>query len=243
MYDLARFGFNDMMDCRLRLRTILDLEPATIEEGAQRIVDFFFEEFVDDDGQPGCALVRLFKTHLYDDLDDDLKTFARNIAPSIEQVPGARCLVLLATQGELPEWRSRHRSSGHKAIPLTSEQMIEQAPMIAQLIKQFGVAISTVLRPDRSLLLDASDTASNVFHVPRALGSPYIVAQKEFVEPFGIESVLGVGGMLSSGDLFAVIMFTKVPVSVAVADLFKVVGLNLKLALLPVVRKPLFAAR
>jgi hypothetical protein len=242
MYNLARFSFNDMMDCRTRLRTMFDAEPSTLGEGAQRIVEFFYRELVDDDGQPACALVRLFKTHPYAGLDDELKQFAISVDPSVSTTPGARCLVLLATEGQLPAWRSRRTSRGHQAIPLTSEQMIEQAPMIAQLLKQFGVATSAVLRPTPSLLLDANDMVTNVFHVPQALGSPFIVAQKEFVEPFGIASVLGFGGLLASGDLFAAIMFSKVPISAAVADHFKVVGLNLKLAMLPFVRKHLFAS-
>lgn len=220
---------------------MFDDEPATVEEGAQRIVQFFYRELVDDEGKPACALVRLFKTHPYGALDDDLQRFARNIAPEVETVADARCLVLMATEGDQPEWRSPRTSNGHRAIPLTSEEMIEKAPMIAQLFKQFGVAVSAIMRPNPSLLLDASDRAYSVFHVAEALGSPYIVAQKEFVEPFGIASVLGFGGMLASGDLFAAIMFTKVPITAAVADQFKVIGLNLKLAMLPIARKPLFA--
>lgn len=230
-----------MMDCRTRVRSLLDDGPASVEEGAQRIVQFFYRELVDDEGKPACALVRLFKTHRYDLLDEELQSFARNIVPEVASVADARCLVLMATQGDLPEWCSRHTSNGHKAIPLTSEEMIEKAPMIAQLFKQFGVAVSAIMRPNPSLLLDASDRAHSVFHVPEALGSPYIVAQKEFVEPYGIASVLGFGGMLASGDLFAAIMFTKIPVSTAVADQFKVIGLNMKLAILPIARKPLFA--
>ncbi len=241
MYNLSRFGFNEMMDCRSRLRNLFDREPESVEEGAQRVVEFFRREFVDHEGNPACALVRLFKTHRYSDVGDDLQVFARGVVPEVETVEDARCLVLLATDGDLPEWRSRHTSSGHQAIPLTSEEMIEKAPMIAQLFKQFGVSVPTILRPNPTLLLDNLDTSFNVFHVAQALGSPYIVAQKEFVEQFAIASVLGFGGMLASGDLFAAIMFTKVPVSSAVADQFKVIGLNLKLAMLPIARKNLFS--
>jgi hypothetical protein len=118
--------------------------------------------------------------------------------------------------------------------------MVRKAPMISQLLEQFGVPVSAVLRPSPTLMLDVRDKAYNVFHVEHALGSPYIVAQKEFVEPYRIASVLGFGGLLASGDLFATIMFTRVPVTAAVADQFKVVGLNLKLAMLPVMRKPTF---
>jgi len=137
----------------------------------------------------------------------------------------------------------RISTSPTRPMAWLSEEMIEKAPMIAQLFKQFGVEVAAILRPNPTLLLDTSDVTTNVFHVPLALGSPYIVAQKEFVEPFGIASVLGFGGMLSSGDLFAAIMFTHVPITAAVADQFKVIGLNLKLAMLPIARKPLFASQ
>jgi hypothetical protein len=98
------------------------------------------------------------------------------------------------------------------------------------------------VRPSRALLLDDGQTAHNVFFVPRAVGSPYIVAQEDFVVRFGIQSVLGFGGLLASGDLFAVILFSKVPISPDAADQFRVLGLNLKIAILPFSRKALFRA-
>jgi len=73
----------------------------------------------------------------------------------------------------------------------------------------------------------------NVFHVPEAVGSPYVPEQKEFVIPFGIRSVLGFGGILPSGNFFAVILFAKVPISRETAELFKTVTLAVKLAVLP----------
>jgi hypothetical protein len=241
MYNLARFGFSDMMDCRARLRSIFDEEPATVTEAGERVVRFFYGQLADASGQPACALVRLFKTHPYEKLDEERKAFVRRAVPDADRLDSLQCLVLIASAGDVKEWNSPHDSREHKAIALTSEKMVEEAPMIAQLIKQLGVTISTVLRPDPSLLLDMGDTSHNVFYVPVALGSPSIVAQNEFVIPYGISSVVGFGGMLASGDLFAAILFSKVPISAETADLFKVIGLNLKLALLPVARRPLFA--
>ena len=238
-YNLTRFGFSDMMDCRARLRSIFDDEPATISEAGERVVRFFYRELNDGHGNPACALVRLFKTHPYDKLNAEQKEFVRSIKPDADRLDSLRCLVLIATAGDRPEWNFVRESRGHRAIPLASEKMVEEAPMISQLIKQLGVKISTVLRPDPRLLLDMRETSHNVFHVQKALGSPFIVAQKEFVERYGIESVVGFGGMVASGDLFATIMFSKVPISADTADLFKVIGLNLKLALLPVARKPI----
>jgi len=240
VFNLATFGFNDLMECRGAIRSLFDDPPQTLGEAATRVVRFFRDEFVDADGRPACVLVRLFKTHRYDALDPELQEFARRMLPEAASVPDLRCLVLLATAGDEPAWNDRRLSRGHLAIPLASESMVSEAPMIAQLITQLGLSISSVVRPGPALLLDRNDRSSNVFYVPQAKGSPYIVAQQEFVERYGIASVLGVGGLLTTGDLFASILFTRVPVSPETADLFKVISLNLKMAILPLSRLPLF---
>lgn len=239
-YNLSRFGFGEMMDCRGRIRDLFADDPATLEEAAERAVEFFRRELVDERGEPACALVRFFKTHPYRDLPEDLQAVVRAASPEAASLPDLRCLTLVATRGEEADWNSRLTSRGHRAIPLMSVEMVQQAPMIAQLITQLGLPIANVVRPSRALLLDQEQTTHNVFFVPRALGSPHIVAQEEFVVRYGIQSVLGFGGLLASGDLFAVILFSKVPISPDAADQFRVVGLNLKIAILPFARKTLF---
>ncbi|HEX3582652.1 MAG TPA: hypothetical protein VH087_12875 [Thermoanaerobaculia bacterium] len=239
-WQLSEFGFKEMMECRGRIRDLFAYDPPTLEDAAERAVQFLRSEFLDAHGAPACALVRFFKTHLYRDLPDDLQAVARAAAPAVGADPDLRCLTLIATRGDEPAWNSRRTSRGHRAIPLLSVEMVQQAPMIAQLITQLGVPIANVVRPSRELLLDQEQKAHNVFYVPRALGSPHIVAQEEFVAGYGIASVLGFGGLLASGDLFATIMFSKVPIPPEVADQFRVVGLNLKIGILPFVRKPVF---
>lgn len=239
-YNLSRFGFGDMMDCRGRIRDLFADDPPTLEAAAERAVEFFRRELVDEHGQPACALVRFFKTHPYRDLPKDLQAVVRAGSPEAVSISDLRCLTLVATRGDEEDWNSRLTSRGHRAIPLMSVEMVQQAPMIAQLITQLGLPIANVVRPSPALLLDQEQTTHNVFFVPRALGSPHIVAQEEFVVRYGIQSVLGFGGLLASGDLFAVILFSKVPISPDAADQFRVVGLNLKMAILPFARKPLF---
>lgn len=239
-YEMKLFGFKEMMECRGRIRDLFADDPPTLEDAAERAVEFFRTELVDDKGDPACALIRLFKTHPYRDLPDELREAVRASSADASAIADLRCLTLVATRGDEPDWNSRHASRGHRAIPLLSVEMVQQAPMIAQLITQLGIPIANVVRPSRALLLDHEQTAHNVFYVPRAEGSPYIVAQEEFVLRYGIQSVLGFGGILATGDLFATIMFSKVAISPDVADQFRVVGLNLKIALLPFARKPLF---
>lgn len=144
-----------------------------------------------------------------------------------------KCLVLLATAGERPEWNQRRDSKGHKAIPLPSEQVLHRIPMIRNLIKQLGISVNTVIRPDPKLLMDMEQRTFNVFHVADAIGNPYIPVQREFVIPCGIRPVLGFGGLLPSGDLFVIIMFLKAPVAKEAADLLKNLPLNIKVAILP----------
>ncbi|HEX8154753.1 MAG TPA: hypothetical protein VF698_16595 [Thermoanaerobaculia bacterium] len=242
-YNLSRFGFGEMMDSRGRIRDLYADDPATLEDAAERAVAFFHRELVDERGAPACALVRFFKTHPYRDLPEELQAVVRASSPEAPSIPDLRCLTLVATRGDEQDWNSRLSSRGHRAIPLTSVEMVQQAPMIAQLITQLGLPIANVIRPSRGLLLDVDQTAHNVFYVPRALGSPHIVAQEEFVVRYGIQSVLGFGGLLASGDLFAVILFSKVAIPPDAADQFRVVGLNLKIAILPFARKPLFRPR
>jgi hypothetical protein len=183
---------------------------------------------VASDGSRACALVRCYKTHLYGKLEPELQSFAKAVLKGLPLGNGVRCLTLLGTVGEEKAWNSRRTSAGHQAIPLPSAEIIEKAPMIAQLIRQFGLELADVVQPTTDLVRSLQGKTYGVFHVPEAVGSPYIPAQKDFVLKFGIRSVVGFGGSLPSGDLFAVILFARVPVSSETADRFRNLALDVK---------------
>ncbi len=151
-----------------------------------------------------------------------------------------KCLTLLSSLGDKVEWCDRQASQGHQAIPLTSEQAVSQIPMISQLIKSFGLDISCALAPDPKLLIELEQKTCNVFYIPIAAVSEVIPAQTEFVEPFGIKSVIGFGGMLPSGNLFTIILFSKVEIPATTAQLLKTLPLSIKMAILPFDRGHLF---
>ncbi len=144
-----------------------------------------------------------------------------------------KVFTLLASAGERPEWNDPLNSRHYRAIPLASKQFIDQFPMFSQLFAQFGVELNTVLQPTPDLLVDVQQHTYNVFYVPQAVGSPYVPVQREFVLPFAVQSVLGFGGLLPGHHVFAVILFSKVPLSEETANLFKTLALGTKLALLP----------
>jgi hypothetical protein len=204
------------------------------EDSAQAIVEHLYEELRDGrDKSRICALARFFVTRQFGRLNASLQARARQLLGMETPNNQMRCLVLVGTAGERSEWNDLEASAAHRVIPLTSAAMVERSPMISQLVSQFGLEVATVLEPDPALLVDLEQRSYNVFHVPEARGSPHVPAQAEFVVPYGIRSVIGFGGLLPSGNLYAVILFTRVPIARETADLFRPLALSVKLAILP----------
>lgn len=231
MYDLAAFKMTDKIAIAADLRRIAS-EVTGVADAAERVVRYFRGALVTPEtGEPSCALVRLYLTAPFASLDEDRRAFARDLL-GLEPPAETRCLTLMATAGDEPEWNSVATSRGHKAIPLASEEMVRALPMIAQLITQLGVGIGAVLEPDPTILVHVREADYNVFYVPVAPGSPYIPAQAEFVDRYGVASVLGFGGLMPSGDLSAVVLFSKRAIPHETARLFKTFALSLKSVLL-----------
>lgn len=228
-YDLKTFSLGDMLRFGPALREAAE-KTATMQDAANRIVRHLYDECIDaESGRKACALVRFYKTHPFRGLEPGLRRFAQRSLGKSRPDPNLKCLTLLATAGDRPEWNMPRTSRQHRTIPLASEKMIEQAPMIAQLLKQFGLEVRDLVAPSRELLRqELADRTYNVFHVEQALGSPYIPAQEEFVKPYEIRSVLGFGGTLRTGDLFAVIMFSRVHIPESSATRFRNIALDVK---------------
>ena len=143
----------------------------------------------------------------------------------------AKCLVLQGTAGLNASWQNPADSKGHRVIPLPSEGFVRTAPMIASLIEQFGLQITDVVHPKLQSESELVEKNYNVFHVEHALGSPFIPAQSDFVVPYGIASVVGFGGVLGSGDLYAAILFSRVHVPSESAKRFRSLALTLRAVL------------
>jgi hypothetical protein len=233
MFDLANFTLRDMTELGSVLRKF-DRGAQSMEEVANRVVRYLYEHLGDaGTGARSCALVRFFKTHAYAELESELRDFARGMLHDHTPAPGMKCLTLLATAGERPEWNSREASVGHKTIPLASEELVSKFPMISNLVQQLGIKVEALLKPTPGLLVESEPSSFNVFHVLEARRSAYIPDQADFVEPFEIESVLGLGGMLPRRDIFAVILFSKVHIPRETAELFRTLALNVEMAVLP----------
>jgi hypothetical protein len=232
MHDLANLSVADLAALS---RAVAGTTNGTgsMESCAYKIVRHLYDNLVTPQGEPACVLARFFKTHSLGDLDPALRTVALEaLPPGTEPSPGLKCLTLLATAGAEEAWNSRHQSRGHKVIPLPSVKMVEQFPMISQLIRQLGFKVSDIVEPDATPPSDMQQRGSNVFFVEHAAGSPHIPAQQEFVLPFGVRTVVGFGDVLPSGNLFVVILFTRAHITRERAEMLNILSVGVKAAVL-----------
>lgn len=233
MFDLPRFRLQDMTACSAALRQF-GAGAASIEEAADRITRYLYTTLTTGaDEDPACVLVRLFKTHPYDRLSPKLQALVDARLGDKPANPGMKCLTLLASTGAVEGWNNPAQSTRFRVIPLDGPEALAKLPMFSQLFTQFHIDLPFLNSARSSLLVDRHETTCNAFHLPQALNSPFVPEQKDFIIPFGIQSTLGFGGLLHTGELLAVILFTKVAVPRETADLFKTFALSTKLSLAP----------
>lgn len=226
--DLTRFGLVEMLRCSLGLRRAAT-GAATLEEAAEHINRHLYDTLLDaESGERQLVLCRIYKTHPYASLEPSQRAFADALLGGERPSQNLQCLCLVATAGVEPDWNDRRRSRGHVAIPLSSADRIEEAPMIAAMVRQFGLEPVQLVNPTGPLKTRGSGRTYGIFHVEDAVGSADIPAQDEFVAPFGVRSVIGFGGALPTGAIFAAILFSRAHVTPAVADRFRGIALDTK---------------
>src|SRR5689334_19546569 len=121
MYDLASFGLSEATLAGVHLRKIGD-RVATLEDASQEVARFFHDEFRDGvTGDSAFVLARCYQTMPLGELSPELVRCARGVFPNQQFDDRTRCLTLLGTFGDQPEWQHRERSHGHRAIPLGDE--------------------------------------------------------------------------------------------------------------------------
>ncbi|MBE9092781.1 histidine kinase [Tychonema sp. LEGE 07203] len=232
MYDMTRFTPQDMAKCSLVLRQ-LGRNTASMEACSQKIVKFIYQHFCTaETGENSCVLVRLFKTHPYGELEESLQQSVRRLMNNNSPASDMKCWTLLAAAGAEPQWNSRHTAAENTAIGLVSAELVAEMPAISEIIRQFGLDIPTVIGTQRERFLKLEPAVLNIFHVSEAKGSLLIPEQKSLIIPYQVKSVLGFGGLLPSGSLFAVVMFLKVKIPQNTAQMFKHLALSVKTALL-----------
>lgn len=231
MYDMNLFTPQDMAKCSLVLRQ-LGRNTASMEATSQKIVKYIYQHFCDSQtGENTCVLVRLFKTHPYGELEDSSQQSARRLMNGNSPAADMKCWTLLAAAGAEPQWNSRHTAAENTAIPLVSTELVAQIPAISGMIREFGLDIPTVLGIEPERFVQLEPAVLNIFHVPEAKDNALIPEQNSLIIPYQVKSVLGFGGLLRSGSLFAVVISLKVKIPQSTAQMFKYLALSVKTSL------------
>lgn len=202
--DFSSFGRHLWMD----LRNI-----DTHEEIAQQVSERLFREFIDAQGNPTVALVRVFR------LTDvaDLSPAVQNKLDKSE----SRVMALTGTYGIEEDWCRRTESQSHQAIPLSAIAVPQQIPMFQEVLTQLGIDLEQFYATQE--LVASQKGYKGTFHIAHVPGSTVIPAQDQFVQPYGIQSLVGFGGFIGQEQkrsLFLLYVFALVPISSQAAENF-----------------------
>lgn len=228
---LSRTSVDDIVRLNTAARDVAR-DRTSMAEAAQAMSELLFRELQTDGAKPAAALARIYLTSRYGTLPTDLQAVARSHTGT--PLPAsAPCLTLLGTAGSRPEWCDPARSRAHRAIPLSSTSGVAtEAPMIAGLMSQLGVSIDEIVELAQEDALGMHHRDYGIFFVEDARSSP-LIPTKDFVHDEGVRSVVGCGGALPSGEIFAFILFAKVTIDDGVASLFRTLAYGIKAALIP----------
>lgn len=231
MYDLTAFNLKNMTTLGVALRQ-MGMGASSMEEVANKIVRYLYENLGDGTGKPISALVEFFITYPYQKLETELQQHVRHVLGMRPADPDLSCQTLLATVGEEPNWNDRRRSVYYKVLPLT-EGIVDDTPMFAQLSEVFDIVMKSRTKPNPESLVELEQKTYNVFYVPDAAGSDHVPEQEDFVIRYGLRSILGFYALLPSGNLFTVIVYSKTRIPSATTEFFKTLALNVKISILP----------
>lgn len=221
--------FNDLnLRKILEIQKKIDLSSAEclyLEEYAQRIAEIIYYEF-----EKSVILARAFITVPFSDLPKENKIFVRNLAGEKKITDlikdNTPVLSLASSYGIEDAWKNRHTSKGHIGIPLVSEEFIELIPMIARLLKSFGVPLGWISGKDTGIVTKSIGDLSGIFYVPDAKTTVdekgrKVIPNEKFVDKYGVKTVFGFGGSYLIEKTFVVfIIFTREEIKKESAELF-----------------------
>jgi hypothetical protein len=188
----------------------------SLEEAAQKFVNFLFEEF-----EESIVLIRLFATIPFGMLPASNQNIVTKLADAEQMTPLIRddtpVLTLLGSRGG-EEIRNCKQYFG---IPLTSLEFVQSMPFIANLLKELGYELEwnerqTSLIQERDIETDSIGFLSGVFYVPDAQNAVNAKGEKILLTVDRIavyntnalsevETIFGVGGAYIGDDSFIVI--------------------------------------
>ncbi len=234
MPDLRSLSLDDMYRFSAEIRDIGE-KANDSDDAARRIVSYLFEQLrFPETGAPECALVRFFRSKPLASVAP--ADAAKVIRGGGDTTGSSVCLSLRATRGVEREWNDPSMSRRHRLLPLGSPEALSKMPMVSALVSQLAIPTAVLSGSSREHADDIQ--LFDVFHVEEAHGSPSVPDQDAFVDPYGIASVVGFGGMLPPSEVFVVVMFSTAKISRTIAERFRILAPSIGLALLSSERDP-----
>lgn len=229
MHVLDRFAADDLVELSRRVRDLAADAP-TMVDVAQRVTDELYGALRDEHGEPALASARVYKTHRVRTIPDDLLSL---LTPEerADLDPGGACLVrLAATDGPAIQ----AVVDGDDIIQPLTARGIRERPLMGQLLDGLGVDVESVLHPDRAAESKLHTRDLDLFYVPHLGAVDDLDSEaRSNVADLGIQTMVCVGGVLMSGELFITVLFANLHLDDRVAQLLRSLGLAVKAALIP----------
>ena len=173
---------------------------------SQYITESLYHEF-----SPEMALVRIFRLCHVKELTAELRALVSDDESYV--------MVLTGTYGMEPAWCDRRQSANHKVISINDITVSSQIPMFEEILIN-GMKVDLQQLYETGDVIASTKGMAGIFHVPDVKNSPqHIPAQEEFVQPYGITSEVGFGGIIFGGEgassisLYTLFAFSRVPIS------------------------------
>jgi hypothetical protein len=181
-----------------------DKNLKSFEEVAQLSVRSIFETFRESDGQSTFALARIYRYCQTEELPSDIiESLGLNAGSDGDW------LALMGTVGDEPAWCDRQFSQHHQAVCINDNMSMMFKAVLNQLRlmpEQFEDDIPVTVG-------ESSLSIVKYFYVPDAYSNTSIPDKDDFVIPYGIRSVIGIGSPLLSGAFYTGLFFSKVSLS------------------------------
>lgn len=171
----------------------------SFEDAAQYCTNAAYDTFCKPDGSRAFALVRIFRATRREQLPPELQ----------KSVTTPYALALMASSGDEPQWNSRKTSVNRRAIPIDKGM----SPMFQGIFYDLGFSWEGYSEDTVPKYAEDSDSVTRLFHVEDVSQSSYITDQAQFVQPYGIKSVIALGSRFLDGSAYVMIGFTRITVN------------------------------
>lgn len=230
---LDQFSVDDLVACGRVVREIAVGVP-DMTAAADLIAGYLMDTLTTADGGPACGVLHLHRTQAFRTLPSRLQALGREAAPDVED--NTVCLVHLGSRESVP---TLPKTASDWVRPFTPNEITAQ-PIILRLLAALGVDLETIKDPARVLAQRMQHHSLNVY-LEHDLASGELIPDgdaRSAIASSGLRSLVALGGILPSGDLLVVSLFSIVHVDEHVADLLRSLGTSIKAALIPYTYKP-----